>query len=67
MVARARITVRLTDDEWEALIDCAQDERRDPREQAGLFVREGLLRAGWLAYDESDRIRERLAKHGDGA
>lgn len=49
MVARARITVRLTDDEWEALVMGAQVERRDPRDQAGLFVREGLQRAGYLA------------------
>lgn len=48
MVARARITVRLTDEEWEALVTGAQVERRDPRDQAGLFVREGLQRAGYL-------------------
>lgn len=49
MVARARITVRLTDEEWEALKTGAQVERRDPRDQAALFVRRALEDAGLLA------------------
>lgn len=49
MTTWARITVRLTDEEWEALVNGAKSERRDPRDQAGLFVREGLERAGYLA------------------
>ena len=48
----ARISVSLDPQEREALINLAQRERRDPRDQAALIVRDGLQRAGLLPTDQ---------------
>lgn len=47
----ARLMIDLELPEREALINLAQRERRDPRDQAALFVRDGLQRAGLLPTD----------------
>lgn len=59
MVARARITVRLTDEEWEALKTGAQVERRDPRDQVGLWMRRALEDAGVLVPVTTSRYDRR--------
>ncbi len=43
-----RLSVPLTTSERDALLYLAQDERRDPRDQAALLVRRGLESAGYL-------------------
>lgn len=47
----SRLMIYLDLPEREALISLAQRERRDPRDQAALFVRDGLQRAGLLPTD----------------
>ena len=49
-----RIGVMLQQDEREALIRLAQQERRDPREQAAVLIRRELQRCGFLE-DSSDQ------------
>jgi len=44
-----RVFVRLTEAESVALGVLAEREHRDPRDQAGLLVREGLIGRGVLA------------------
>ncbi len=44
----ARITLTLTPEEKAALIALAKQERRDPRYQAAIEIRQGLERAGYL-------------------
>lgn len=44
----ARITLTLTPEEKAALIARAKHERRDPRYQAALEIRQALERAGYL-------------------
>jgi hypothetical protein len=44
----ARICINLEIDERKALFALAQRERRDPREQAALLVRQGLTAVGVL-------------------
>ncbi len=44
----ARLMIDLEIDERDALIALSQRERRDPRDQAALFVRDGLERAGLI-------------------
>jgi hypothetical protein len=43
-----RITVTVTEDERAALVSRARDERRDPRAQAAIEIRQALERAGYL-------------------
>lgn len=43
-----RMSVPLTIEEREALISLALKERRDPRDQAAVAIREVLERAGYL-------------------
>ncbi len=45
----SRVMIPLEDDEREALLNLAQCEKRDPRQQAALLVRESLERRGLLA------------------
>jgi len=47
----ARVMVTLYQDEREALITLAQQERRDPRQQAALCIRHELERRGLLPAD----------------
>ena len=48
----ARVTVTLDSDEKVALLALAQDQRRDPRAQAALLIRQGLERSGLLCDDK---------------
>jgi len=52
----ARIMINLQQNEREALITLAQRERRDPRDQAALFIRGSLPRAGLLPADQSTPV-----------
>jgi hypothetical protein len=52
----ARIMITLQQNEREALRELAQRERRDPRDQAALFVRDGLQRVGLLPVDQPTPI-----------
>jgi hypothetical protein len=45
----ARVTVTLHTNEKSALCKMAQDQRRDPRAQAALLIRNGLERSGYLS------------------
>lgn len=45
---KIRISVDLTVDEQEALVTKARQERRNPRDQAAIEIRQGLERAGYL-------------------
>jgi hypothetical protein len=56
----ARIMITLQTDERAALFDLAERERRDPRDQAALFVRDGLRREGLLLTDTSTSFDVRL-------
>ncbi len=47
----ARITVSLEPQERDALFEMAQRERRDPRAQAALLIRNGLEQARLLPTD----------------
>ncbi len=51
-----RITVTLEQNEREALRALSVRERRDMRDQAALFVRDGLQRAGLLPSDQPQPI-----------
>lgn len=44
----ARVTLTLTEDEKQALIDLAIQERRFPRDQGALLLRQALASAGYL-------------------
>lgn len=43
-----RFTIRLQTDEKDAIWRLAQEERRDPRDQAALIIRQELERRGLL-------------------
>lgn len=43
-----RVTVNLTLEEQAALVAKARQERRNPREQAAIEIRQALERAGYL-------------------
>lgn len=43
-----RITVSLTPEEQAALVAKARQERRNPRDQAAIEIRQALERAGYL-------------------
>jgi hypothetical protein len=52
--------------EREALIDLAQRERRDPRDQAALLLREKLIERGVLPKDTPvTSIQVPAVSHGD--
>lgn len=44
----ARVTLTLSEDEKQALIDLAIQERRFPRDQGALLLRQALASAGYL-------------------
>ena len=52
----ARITLTLTADEKDALLNLAQSKRRDPRDQAALILREYLRIAGFLPPDNCAQV-----------
>jgi hypothetical protein len=56
----SRIMIDLELQEREALITLAQRERRDPRDQAALFVVDGLRREGLLSTDPLAAVDEGL-------
>jgi hypothetical protein len=49
----ARVIVTLKADELDALIELAERERRDPRSEAALLLREKLIECGCLPPDMS--------------
>lgn len=59
---QTRITVTLQREERSALARLAEQERRDPRAQAAMLVREALERLGFLqpAPTIQESIRERI-------
>jgi hypothetical protein len=52
----SRVIVRLDVDEMIALLELARRERRNPRDQAALLIREGLRRACLLSTDTPQLI-----------
>jgi len=48
----ARIIVNLEPKEKQALLDLAARELRAPRDQAALFIRDGLIRGGALSQEK---------------
>jgi hypothetical protein len=63
----AKIMIDLELPEREALITLAQRERRDPRDQAALFVRDGLQRAGLLPTDTTPPTTQITAQGAEHA
>ena len=62
-----RFTVNLLQDERQALILLAQEERRDPRDQAALIIRQDLERRGLLQCGDADADRPGLGVNDDHA
>lgn len=60
----AKVFLTLTDDERQALINLAQQEKRYPRDQAALLLRRALEDAGYLVPWTASAIREREVFHG---
>ena len=56
------VNVTLRPDEKSALVVLAQQERRDPRDQAALIIRQELERRGLLTMD----AQHADAQHADG-
>lgn len=59
----ARIMISLQKDESDALLSLSEKERRDPRAQAALLVREALERLGFLQpipSPQKESARERV-------
>jgi hypothetical protein len=54
----ARVTITLRQDERQALIDLAQQERRDPRQQAAIIIQRELERMGYLQSPPTKRVCE---------
>jgi hypothetical protein len=52
----SRITVTLQADEHEALRELSERERRNPRDQAALLIRENLQRLGLLAAESQPAL-----------
>ncbi len=47
-----RIQIRLTEDDFRQLRRLAEREYRDPKQQAGILIREGLENHGLVASDQ---------------
>ena len=60
-----RVTVTLRQDEREALCLLAARERRDPRDQAAMLIRNELKRRGLLPCDEQCGEVEEVSGNGD--
>jgi hypothetical protein len=56
-----RVTLTMTEGEIAALVKLARRERRDPRQQAALVLREALEQRGFLT---EGKIQECEAAHG---
>lgn len=54
----ARVMLTVTEDERDALVKLAKDERRDPRAQGSLILRAALERAGYLTPNTNGTKRE---------
>jgi hypothetical protein len=46
-----RLILHLLDDEYQALLEVARVERREPREQVALWARQQMERTGYLSND----------------
>ncbi len=53
----SKITLTLKIEEKQALIDLADEQRRDPRDQAALFIREALEARGLLNENQKMNIK----------
>jgi hypothetical protein len=54
----ARVTVTLKISERDALVTLAEQERRDPRAQAALLIRQALVRRGLLRVATKDTVAD---------
>lgn len=59
-----RITINLFENERNALLELAQQERRDIRAQAAFLIRDELQRLGLLPVDGHTSISDQLRKGG---
>lgn len=59
-----RIMITLQPDERAALLDLAERERRDPRDQAALFIRSGLQHLGLLPTDNAPTVTAQPSQAG---
>jgi len=57
-----RITVNLQQDEREALVVLAEQERRDLRQQAAVILRQELERRGLLSPPDHQHVQARAAQ-----
>jgi hypothetical protein len=55
-----RVTIQLEIQERDALVTLAQIERRDPRDQAALIIRDELVRRGLLTTDSTSTQPARI-------
>lgn len=51
-----RVMIRLEETEWDAVWKRARSERRDPRDQAAMYIKEGLERHGLLSIAEKASV-----------
>ena len=62
-----RVTITLQEEEKDALLVLAEQEKRDPRRQAALIIRQELERRGLLQCDAGDAHRPGLGVDDDHA
>ena len=53
----SKITLTLKFEEKQALLELADEQRRDPREQAALFIREALEACGLLNENNKSDVK----------
>lgn len=53
----SKITLTLKIEEKQALLELADEQRRDPREQAALFIREALEARGLLNETNKNNVK----------
>jgi hypothetical protein len=61
----SRITISLQADEYGALRELSERERRNPRDQAALLVRESLQRLGLLSAESRPALKGRVLQAQD--
>ncbi len=63
----ARVMIRLENEERDALVQLALNEKRDPRDQASLLIRKALERRGFLRDSQNQLARDAARGVGESA
>lgn len=53
-----RVMINLREDERQALVTLSQNERRDPRDQAVMLIRQGLIELGYIPQESPKPTKE---------